>query len=116
MRIEVGIVPMQYADKLIEIVNLRVRAIGYLPQIIVPQINLSKNKQVASPMKLVHVQLNGLNEKLPLHDFDNLIPEMQIAGPALIVSTDTTILVNKGDVIHVDKYQNLLIDINLSDE
>ena len=105
-----------YADKLIEIVNLRVRAIGNLPQIIVPQISRSNNDQVASPIKFIHVQVNGSDETIPLYDYDHLITGMQIVGPTLIVSADTTILANKHDVIHVDKYQNLLIDINTSDE
>jgi N-methylhydantoinase A/oxoprolinase/acetone carboxylase beta subunit len=35
-----------------------------------------------------------------------------LGGPAIIVSDDTTILINKNDVIHVDKYQNLLLDVH----
>ncbi len=105
-----------YADKPVEIVNLRVRAIGNIPQIILPQISPSENNQVTSPIRFIPVQLNGSKKSIPLYDFDHLIPGMQITGPALIVSTDTTILANECDVIHVDKYLNLLIDINPSDE
>lgn len=105
-----------YADKSIEIVNLRVRAIGNIPPIILPKINASPNNQVDSPLKFIQVQLNGCNETIPLYNYDQLSPGMQVDGPTLIVSSDTTILANKHDVIHVDKFQNLLIDINSSDK
>jgi N-methylhydantoinase A len=105
-----------YADKIIEIVNLRVRAIGNLPTITLPEICVEQNAQVDSPLKYVQVQLNGNNEKIPLYNYDQLSPGMQVKGPTLIVSTDTTILANKRDVIHVDKFQNLVIDINTAVE
>jgi N-methylhydantoinase A len=105
-----------YTNKSIEIVNLRVRAIGYLPQIIVPESNMRNTNQVASPINFIHVQINGADESIPLYDYDHLIPGTHITGPTLIVSTDTTILAHKLDVIHVDKYQNLLIDINTTEK
>jgi hypothetical protein len=39
------------------------------------------------------------------------LPGSKLVGPALIVSPDTTILIYQNDLLIVDKYQNLIIDV-----
>jgi hypothetical protein len=39
-----------------------------------------------------------------------------LEGPALIVSKDTTIIIDYKDIITIDEYQNLLIDIYQTDQ
>ena len=51
---------------------------------------------------------------IPLYKYDHLVPGNKIEGPALIISSDTTILIYPNDIVNVDKYQNLLIDIRLT--
>jgi N-methylhydantoinase A/oxoprolinase/acetone carboxylase beta subunit len=52
-------------------------------------------------------------ESIPMYNYEELLPGMRFMGPALIVSADTTILLNNMDCISVDNYQNILIDIGL---
>src|SRR4030042_1368571 len=100
-----------YTDKAIEIVNLRVKAIGKVPQISLPQyvINHIDDNFVAITRKEV-VLPTGVS-LLPVYDYEHLLPGNSFIGPALIVSSDTTILIDNKDIVHVDKYLNLLIDI-----
>jgi N-methylhydantoinase A len=105
-----------YLDKPIEIVNIRVRAIGIVPPICLPQIK-SKSMNTKHPLveKFIQVEMREGTETIPMYIFDQLVLGTRLEGPALIVSTDTTILVNQRDIFTIDKYQNLLIDIHRPD-
>jgi len=105
-----------YLDKTIEIVNLRVRAIGKIPPISLPQNSTNPNYKSPTPIEYKQVVLPEGSNSLPVYDYDYLFPGTKLIGPALIVSSDTTILVNMTDIIHVDKYQNLLIDVGLENK
>jgi N-methylhydantoinase A len=104
-----------YSDMPIEIVNIRVRAIGKVTPICLPHvIRESENKKLLLE-KYVQILMRTGTETIPLYNYDTLLSGTIIEGPALIVSTDTTIFVNQGDMITIDEYQNLLIDIHESD-
>jgi N-methylhydantoinase A len=103
-----------YPDKAIEIVNLRLKAVGAIPQIRLPEIPTGNQNFSLAPIKYQQVELNGSTSSIPLYDFEHLLPGMQLTGPALVVSPDTTILIDQGDKVNIDKYQNLLIDIKSS--
>jgi N-methylhydantoinase A len=47
----------------------------------------------------------------PIFDFRILHPGVEIAGPAVIESTVTTIVVNPGDRSRMDEYRNLRLSI-----
>ena len=101
-----------YADKSIEIVNIRVRAIGKVPPIHLHEIRTESDQTTTPQAENIPVEMKGGIESIPMYNYENLMPNMRLYGPALIVSADTTVLVHHGDTLHVDKYQNLLIDIN----
>jgi N-methylhydantoinase A len=101
-----------YKDKPFEIVNLRVRAIGKVAPITLPEITVKLNYDQPVPMEHRQVEFNDGSSLLPVYDYENLMPGMNLLGPAIIVSSDTTILIYQGDVMNVDKYQNLIIDIH----
>jgi N-methylhydantoinase A len=104
-----------YSDKLIEIVNIRLKAIGKVPSICLYSDNdLPINKNTTEANLIPVVMKEGI-EFIPLYIYEQLSSGTSFEGPALIVSTDTTILVNHMDRITVDAQQNLLIDIYLSD-
>jgi len=100
-----------YPDKPVEIVNLRVNAIGNITPIRLPRIQ--KNKKASSPLPIEQkpVEFGGGTLTLPIYLYERLQPGMDFAGPAIIVSGDTTVLLNNRDHIIVDQYQNLIIDI-----
>lgn len=102
-----------YMDKTIEIVNLRVRVIGKIAPISLPPISAKQNNHNSSPVEYRQVQLSEGSSLIGVFDYEQLAPCVVYEGPALIVSPDTTILINKNDVFTVDNYQNLLIDVGL---
>jgi N-methylhydantoinase A len=100
-----------YVNKPIEIVNLRVRAIGKVAQISLPQISESTNISHPIPMGHSSVIFSDGSTPVPVYEYGCLLPGNSLVGPALIVSADTTILIYLNDVVNVDKYQNLIIDL-----
>ena len=99
-----------YPEKSIEIVNLRVRVIGKVEPIRLPRYQVVDRDILPQPIEYRRVELDGGLVSLPVYDYANLHPGVCFSGPALIVSTDTTILVEIGDQLLVDGYQNLIID------
>jgi len=104
-----------YMDKAIEIVNLRVRAIGKVIPISLPPISTNQIYNDPAPIEYRQVEMSEGSSFLAVFAFERLAPGIKFVGPALIVSSDTTILINKNDVVNVDNYQNLLIDVSLDD-
>jgi N-methylhydantoinase A len=100
-----------YLDKPFEIVNLRVRAIGKVSPISLPRISANSKYAHPVPMEYKQVELYEGPSSLPVYEYGNLRPETRLVGPTIIVSTDTTILINQHDEINVDEYQNLIIDV-----
>lgn len=101
-----------YPDKPIEIVNLRVRAIGKVPQISLPPMNETVNESIPEAIKHTSIEFSYGSALVPVYDFSRFLPGNSLVGPALIVSADTTILIDRNDVLNVDKYQNLIIELS----
>jgi N-methylhydantoinase A len=101
-----------YVDKPFEIVNLRVRAIGRVPSISLPKVISTSQNDHPIPVKYKQVEFPDGSLSLPVFEYGSLIPGTNLSGPAIIVSDDTTILINKNDVINVDQYQNLFLDVH----
>jgi N-methylhydantoinase A len=102
-----------YTDRSVEIVNLRVKAAGKVAPIRLPQVISDKYSDKPALIGYRHVYLSETSSSVPVYDYDALTPGMQLPGPALIVSSDTTILINSGDAVNVDSYLNLLIDVSM---
>lgn len=101
-----------YPDKPIEIVNLRVRAIGKVPQISIIPMNEAVNVSIPEAQKHTIVEFSYGSTLVPVYDFSRFLSGNRLVGPALVVSADTTILIDSNDVLNVDKYQNLIIDVS----
>ncbi len=99
-----------YLDKPIEIVNLRVKAIGKVPTLKLPKISVKSNSGHSALIGYRNVVLPTGTVALPLYRYRDLAPGMMLIGPALIVSPDTTIFINMSDVVNIDNYLNLLIE------
>lgn len=100
-----------YAEKAIEIVNLRVRCIGKTQPIQIPKFVQSESVATSTRTKKIFVNFNTRSQKVPLFIYDQLVPGMRLEGAALIISNDTSILINHTDVVYVDEYQNLIIEV-----
>lgn len=84
-------------DQDVVLVNARVAAIGRLPA--APQ--AAGRTPVAAAVKTRRVFLNGWAE-IPVHDFAALAAGQQVAGPAIVESDTTTVLLRPGDTGRFD--------------
>jgi N-methylhydantoinase A len=95
----------------IEIVNLRVRAIGAVST---PNIT-TQPKGDPDPSEALFdrrpICLADGWVEVPLFQGERLKPGNRVPGPAIIVRSDTTILIGPKDQAHVDPFSNLLIQI-----
>lgn len=97
----------------VEIVNLRVRAVGRLPA---PPLVQSVTSTSVPPEPFDHrpvVLANGL-ASVPLYHGHNLMPGQRLVGPAVVVQPDTTIFLAVGDNLYTDSYRNLILEVNLA--
>jgi len=95
----------------IEIVNLRLRAIGHLPR---PPLLPLEGKATSDPVPFDHrsVVLSSGLVMLPFYQGEQLQPGHQITGPAVITQPDTTVFIDSTDELKVDRYRNLIVDVN----
>jgi len=105
-----------YSNKPIEIVNIRVRVTGKVSSIRLPQVISQLKNAKPQVIRSINVVLRGMPDTIPLYIYDQLTQGMRLEGPALIVSKDTTIIIDYKDIITIDEYQNLLIDIYQTDQ
>jgi N-methylhydantoinase A/oxoprolinase/acetone carboxylase beta subunit len=57
------------------------------------------------------VVLDAGRELIPFYRGEALSPGNKIPGPAVVLRTDTTILIGRRDRVEVDRYQNLIIAV-----
>lgn len=95
----------------IEIVNLRVRTIGGVVPPSLPAREISAPDPALAFIEKRQVCLNSGVREVSFYRGEKLLPGNLLAGPALIVRADTTILLDIWDQARVDQYSNLLISI-----
>lgn len=95
----------------LEVVNLRLRAVG---QTAPPPLHARPlGPADPSPARIEHrdvIFADGAR-RTPLYRAERLQPGNHIPGPAVIVRSDTTILLGPADAATVDGYDNLLIEV-----
>jgi N-methylhydantoinase A len=98
----------------LEIVNLRVRVIGIVPT---PQLRKRKLENADPSISLIgsrDVVFPFGKMKIPFYRAELLKPGNIITGPAIVIRSDTTILVGFDDSGRIDPFGNLIITINLN--
>ena len=96
----------------VELVNIRLRAIGKIDP---PQINvlpLGDKEPVQAFLEKRQVFLNEKSESVPLYQGELLTHGNLIVGPAIVVRKDTTVLLSADDSFIVDHLGNLIISIS----
>ena len=102
----------------VEIVNVRVRAVGQVTRPPLPQaevgpssvdVALSAHRPV---VVATEAHPEGTIVDLPFYAGPELRPGHMIVGPAVIVQKDTTVFLAYGDQATVDSYFNLVVEIN----
>ena len=96
----------------VEIVNIRVRAVGKAHQLPIQQHPISSPdpSQALLGNRQVHFPSGSVN--VPLYYAELLLPVNRITGPARIVRADTTIVALPGDHIEIDPFLNLIIEFD----
>ncbi|MBI1220035.1 MAG: hydantoinase/oxoprolinase family protein [Rhodobacteraceae bacterium] len=88
----------------VEVVNLRLSAIGAGPRLALPETD--EVAQVARPARQVTVHLGGPRD-IALYDRADLTSGAQFEGPAIVAQEDTTFAIPAGTLAHVDRYLNI---------
>jgi N-methylhydantoinase A len=76
------------------LVNARVAAIGVLPGL--PREPSAAGRAPAAPAGERRIRLDGWTAA-PVYEFDSLAPGQEVAGPAIVESATTTVLLRPGD-------------------
>ena len=97
-------------DQEVRLVTLRVAAVGKLPRI--AQLDRTGDGNAASPVGSRRVYLGEWREA-PTYTADSLPAGAEIAGPAILESDFTTILVWPGDYATVDSMGGIELRVNL---
>ncbi len=92
------------------LVNARVTVAGILEEL--PQEPNLPAAPAAPPVATRAIYLDGGNVSVPVYAFDAVAPAQQIAGPAIVESAMTTVLLRPGDNASVTAHGWLEIDIS----
>jgi N-methylhydantoinase A len=98
-------------DAKIEIVNLRIRAIGKStpPPFNVHPLEDSNPEKAFLETRPVVYDHDVI--PTPFYQADSLVPGNRLKGPAVVVRSDTTILLNPSDQASVDGLDNIIIEV-----
>jgi N-methylhydantoinase A len=95
----------------LEIVNLRLRAVGAVPRPALPAADPGDPDASVAFLRLRPVVLSTGQADVPLYDGAALRPGHAMAGPAIVVYKDTTVFLSAGDRATVDRHFNLIITV-----
>jgi len=98
----------------VQIVNLRVRAVGSTPKPAPNTIAASNGSSGPKGERDVYLEPGGRPERLPVYDRDALGAGYTLSGPAIVEEPTTTTLIGVGDELTVDDYGNLVITVATS--
>jgi N-methylhydantoinase A len=101
----------QQPNRPVELVNLRLRAVGRLPSpALQPAAFVTTGAEVALSGRRPVVVVDG-SESTPFYQGERLQPGHEIGGPAVIIHPDTTIFIGPEDQLRVDQYHNIVVSI-----
>ena len=95
----------------IEIVNIRVRAVGKVKPPPLASFPISDSCSEHALVDRKKVIFDQESIETPIFQGEKLQPGNQITGPAVVLRSDTTILLGKSDLATCDPYLNIQIEI-----
>jgi N-methylhydantoinase A len=95
----------------VEIVNLRLRAVGAVAKPALPHEPLGSADPSVAYLGHRRVVLGDGIADVPFYRGDWLRPGQAMVGPAVVVQKDTTVFLARGDEARVDRCYNLVIDV-----
>jgi N-methylhydantoinase A/oxoprolinase/acetone carboxylase beta subunit len=96
-------------DAEIELVNLRLKATGIMPSLPIP-VQQPKHVATSAPVSDYRdIFVKGNWQRIPCYQSHQLQPGMEIAGPALVLCPDTTVLVGGVWFLVVGLFRDLMM-------
>jgi N-methylhydantoinase A/oxoprolinase/acetone carboxylase beta subunit len=102
-------------DAPIEIVNVRVRALGRVTPPSIPKIPLGPADAASAKWEERPVVLSHDIQMVSHYWGNRLRPGHEVSGPAILVLDDTTVYLGPDDQAKIDAYSNILIDVGATD-
>jgi N-methylhydantoinase A len=99
-------------DSPVQIVNLRVRALGRTAKPVPSQIAAANGSSGLKGEREVYLESGARPVRLAVYDRDALGAGAVISGPAIIEEATTTTLIGIGDEVTVDAHGNLVISVS----
>ncbi len=104
-RTHARIYDFQDPDGRIEIVNLRLSAIGAGPALSFPE--QAEVEDEARPERQIEVHTGGARRTVGLYRRAHFVPGSRFSGPAVVAQEDTTVAIPAGTTARVDRHLNL---------
>ena len=98
-------------DRQVEIVNVRVRAVAASGEVSLATQTYAAGNGSQAFEKMRRVYFDGIFVETPVFAREQLRHGDCVAGPALITEYSSTTVIPPGDRMHVDRFGNLVIDI-----
>ncbi len=95
----------------LEIVNLRLRAVGSVPRPVLPAAEPGDHDPATAYLDHRPVVLSAGLANVPFYDGAFLHPGHALPGPVIIVYKDTTVFLAAGDRATVDRHFNLIVAV-----
>jgi N-methylhydantoinase A len=98
-----------YREAGLDLAGLRVDLVGPVAK---PEVRPAVGDEAAGPPEPKGERdawFDGDFRRTPVHDFDRLVPGASLAGPAIVESRFTTVVLPPGSTLSVDAYRNLVI-------
>jgi N-methylhydantoinase A/oxoprolinase/acetone carboxylase beta subunit len=102
----------RFEESDIEIPNVRVRGIGLMPELAMPEVELAQEPEAALRHEgQAWFRVRGALEKVPTRYYERtaLKAGHKLAGPAIVSQYDSTTLIPPGISAHVDRFGNIVI-------
>jgi N-methylhydantoinase A len=93
----------------VEIVNLRVQAIGRADHIAPPEIAAAPSRRAEPAGERLAALIGAAPIPTPIHRREALLAGHEIEGPAIIDQLDSTVVILPGQIARVDRHGNLLV-------
>jgi N-methylhydantoinase A len=104
-----------YREAGMEILTFRVSAIGKLqkPKIQKASLQDASSKPTAYSERDVYFEEENRFVKTPCYKFDQLWPGVELSGPAIIETSNTTVVINPNDRAALDEFRSVRIHVGL---
>nr|ART40311.1 K25 [uncultured bacterium] len=96
-------------DVPVQLVNLRVTAVGHLPRPVVIEMETSKAPPTPVSERLVTFRRGDAPLQTPVYRREQLQAGLQLEGPAIVEQNDTTTVVWPGFLLAVESHGNMVI-------